>query len=577
MRAPRLLSPALALAAAALLATPRAVEGFAILMPAFSLNTDTRDVRVFNDWPTASNANQTPDPNFPNALGAPLALWKGAAEWASVLHNGGGAGDPTQGFPDGIGSGQANFDFVYLGEAPTPPPHDPTSGAPTNENDRIAHLAATALGGGVLAITINPGANGWHLEFMPDSVWFDGPGTMPAGDPRFDIQGIAVHELGHALGLAHTTVGTATMFPAAGPGPASVAFRSIELDDRQGVQFIYGVASTTKPRILGFQGIVATQQPLTILGQNFGTGTTLNEVWFRDDAADNVPRKVTGLASTLGGTQITVVPPCDVANGDVFVKKGTTGTTGNLLSNGVPVAFQSGGNGAPCLQCIATISPSPVPILAAAPPEILITAPANTPPGTPPLMTCVPTQPQCPGTAQFSTVTQVDVGPFSLGPSQFTIENDNQIRFTLPLFPSLGAFNVTLTNAGGITCPATLSVTAVTSPVLVTGPPVQTAGSTFTATLGSPLGTNHVLVFSTSNVPSALPGVVSLGIGNGFTNLSFLPTPSPNAAGVSQLQFPIPSSPGGVTVFFQMAAVNISNPFAVLPIPVSNVTSVTVL
>ncbi|MGH7150827.1 MAG: hypothetical protein ACREIU_09020, partial [Planctomycetota bacterium] len=144
-------------------------------------------------------------------------------------------------------------------------------------------------------------------------------------------------------------------------------------------------------------------------------------------------------------------------------------------------------------------------------------------------------------------------------------------------FPTLGNFSVTLTNPGGSSCPGTLTVTAVTTPVIVTGPPVQSSGSTFTATLASPLGTGHVLVFSASNLPSVLPGIVSLGLGNGFTDLSFLPTPLPNAAGVSQIQFPIPTAPGGAIVFFQMAAVNPSNPFAVLPILVSNVTSVTVL
>ncbi|HKB16577.1 MAG TPA: matrixin family metalloprotease, partial [Planctomycetota bacterium] len=429
------------------------------------------------------------------------------------------------------------------------------------------------IGAGVLAITINPETNGWHIEYMPDVLWFDGPTDMIPGDLRFDIQGIGTHELGHALGLAHTSVLAATMFPGASPGPASVTLRSLDLDDRQGIQSItaYGVATGSKPKILALQGILSAQQPMTIIGQNFGTAPNSNEVWFRDDAADNTPRKVLALNSTLGGTAISVVIPCDVVNGDVFVKVGSA-TTGNTLSNGMPLTLQTGGNGAPCLQCVGPITPSPVAILNANPTEIFVAAPAGTPP-----MTCLPTQPLCPASPQYSSVTQVNVGPFTLDPSQFIIDNDSQIRFTLPLFPSLGSFNVTLTNLGGTSCAGTLTVIAVPTPVLLTGPPVQSSGSTFTATLASPLGTNHVLVFSGSNLPSVLPGIVGLGLGNGFTDVSFLPTPVPNAAGVSQLQFPIPPTPGGATVFFQMAAVSISNPFAVLPIPVSNVTSVTVL
>ncbi len=578
MRAPRLLFPALALAAAALLAWPRTVEGFATL--GFAISTNNRDVRVFNDFPPAENLNQVPDNNFPSALGAPLAIWKGATEWASVLHNGTGGGDPTQTGLDGLGSGQANFDFVYLGETPTPPAHSP-AGAPTSENDKVAHRPpVNVIGAGVLAITINPDVNGWHIEFMPDVLWFDGPGNMPNGDPRFDIQGIATHELGHALGMAHTSVLPATMFPAANPGPASVTLRSLDVDDQQGIQSIaaYGFISSSKPRILAFQGILAAQQPLTVVGQNFGTGPNLllNEIWFRDDAGDNLPRKVTGLTSAFSGTSLTVIVPCDVVNGDVFVKVGvSTTTTGNTLSNGMPLVLQSGGNGAPCMQCVGPITPSPVPILSANPTEVFVTAPVGTP-----NMACFPVpQPQCPASAQYSSVTLVDVGPFTLDSTQFIIDNDSQIRFPLPLFPTLGNFNVTLTTAGGTSCPSPvpLTVIAVPAPVLVTGPPVQSSGSTFTATLASPLGTSQVLVFSGSNLPSVLPGIVSLGLGNGFTDVSFLPTPPPSAAGVSLLQFPIPPTPGGATVYFQMAAMSQANPFAVLPIPVSNVTSVTVL
>ncbi len=580
MRVPRLLFPALALSAAALLAWPRTVEGFAVL--GFSINTNTRDVRVFNDFPPPENLNQVPDNNFPSALGAPLAIWKGATEWASVLHNGTGAGDPTQTGLDGLGSGQANFDFLYLGEVPTAPNHNIVMGVivPANENDRIVHrISVNTIGAGVLAITFNPDQNGWHIEFMPDQLWFDGPGNMPNGDPRFDIQGIVTHELGHALGLAHTSVLPATMFAGANPGPASVELRSLHVDDQQGIQSIlpaYGSVSATKPRILAFQGILAAQQPLTVVGQNFGTGVGSNEVWFRDDAGDNQPRKVTGLSSAFSGTAITVIVPCDVVNGDVFVKKGlVTETAGQFLSNGMPLVLQSGGNGTPCMQCVGPIVPPSVPILSAVPAEIFVLAPVGAP-----TMACFPAPPPpCPASAQYSSVTLVDVGPFTLDPTQFIIDNDAQIRFPLPLFPTLGNFNVTLTTGGGTSCPSPvpLNVTAVTAPVLVTGPPVQSSGSTFTASLASPLGTSQVLVFSASNLPSVLPGIVSLGLGNGFTDVSFLPTPLPNAAGVSQLQFPIPPTPGGATVYFQMAAFGLSNPFGVLPIPVSTVTAVTVL
>ena len=61
-----------------------------------SLNLGQRDVRVFNNFtdPTANN-NTAAHVNFPGALGAPMALWKGAQEWSSEPM-GTGSGDPTQ-------------------------------------------------------------------------------------------------------------------------------------------------------------------------------------------------------------------------------------------------------------------------------------------------------------------------------------------------------------------------------------------------------------------------------------------------------------------------------------------------
>ncbi|HEY7214201.1 MAG TPA: matrixin family metalloprotease [Thermoanaerobaculia bacterium] len=54
---------------------------------------------------------------------------------------------------------------------------------------------------------------------------------------EFYIEGVMVHEVGHLLGLAHTNVSGATMFPsvsACNNGPAS-----IETDDRNGINDLY--------------------------------------------------------------------------------------------------------------------------------------------------------------------------------------------------------------------------------------------------------------------------------------------------------------------------------------------------
>ena len=101
MRRPPLAAAGLGLAVVGLALAP-ASSSFDLL--GHSLGPLVRDVRVFNDFEdVAANDNLAPDPMFPGATGAPLAIWKAAAEWGSTLH-GDGTGDPTQ--FDGLGSGE---------------------------------------------------------------------------------------------------------------------------------------------------------------------------------------------------------------------------------------------------------------------------------------------------------------------------------------------------------------------------------------------------------------------------------------------------------------------------------------
>ena len=71
-------------------------------------------------------------------------------------------------------------------------------------------------------------------------------------------------------------------------------------DDKNGVQAIYGIASTSKPRIdtytLGPAGI-------TLLGAHFDA--TDNEVWFTDASASlgGAPVRIAHLPSSMGGTR----------------------------------------------------------------------------------------------------------------------------------------------------------------------------------------------------------------------------------------------------------------------------------
>lgn len=311
----RLAAPAAALAGALYLLAPAHTRAFDVYGDVLDLTQ--RDVRFLDGFTGPwAHTNQVPDPDFPGALGAELAVRKAIAEWGSEPH-GTGRTDPTQ---ERLGSGGSNFDAFYSGASAI-------TGGP---NGNIVSVIPGA--GSTYAFTELPIGDGWRIRFYDLSAdWNDAPAPPLQGPNPLDIQGVMTHEYGHALGLDHSMVPGATMGQST--SDRGVDLRSLEDDDIAGVRFLYGARSPGKPRIERYELSGATA---TLVGTGFHP--TDNEVWLthRDptQGVDGTPVLVSGLPSSQGGTRVTFAVPLDAGPGSVALR--VPGTGPEALSNARP-------------------------------------------------------------------------------------------------------------------------------------------------------------------------------------------------------------------------------------------------
>jgi hypothetical protein len=321
---------ALVLGAVSVLSVPSTTSAYSLI--GGSLGTTQRDFRVFNNFTDASaNNNVTPHVNFPGHTGATMAIWKGHVEWGSSPWGGNGLGDGASSNPN-LGDGGANFDNKFEG----------LSAIVGTTNNNI-HSELSGSGGSTLAFTETPISDGWRIRYYSSWTWQDGPGGVGSG---VDLQGVACHEIGHSLGLGHTGTSGATMF--ASISGTGIAQRSIATDDINGVQAIYGVKSATKPTITSLGGSKQIGGVLQISGSQFST--TGNTVWFTDSAQDGTSKTVSGVASTGGGTLISVTIPSGVLDGDVAVQK--SGSGHSSLSNAFPIDIGAPSGDPPSISSI---------------------------------------------------------------------------------------------------------------------------------------------------------------------------------------------------------------------------------
>ncbi|KAL2344274.1 hypothetical protein Fmac_005559 [Flemingia macrophylla] len=103
---------------------------------------------------------------------------------------------------------------------------------------------------GTLAHAFSPTNGRFHLDAAEDWV-VSGDVTRSALDTAVDLESVAVHEIGHLLGLGHSSVEEAVMFPTISSRRKKVVLAD---DDIKGIQFLYG----SNPN---FNGSTATSAP----------------------------------------------------------------------------------------------------------------------------------------------------------------------------------------------------------------------------------------------------------------------------------------------------------------------------
>jgi len=491
--------PALGLTAVVLLLPERPSQGFSLIGGSLSLSQ--RDVRIFNNFTDAqANDNTSTNVNFPGYDGAELAIWKAVVEWGSTPH-GDGQGDPTQ--PFGLGSGGANFDVSWQGNA-----------TGVGNEDQNIHSEISGSSGGVLAFCETPISDGWRIRYYEGWTWFD---DVAAGHGGVDLQGVACHEYGHALGLGHSGAGGATMLPAiTGNGSGQ---RSIEADDRAGVQAIYGVKSASKPGVLTY---ALSGNNVTITGANFSA--TNNEVWFTKSGTggDGTPVKVTGVTSN--GSSITVAIPVGAGSGDLLVRN--NGTAHANLSNAFP--FDPLNDPPPPPQPPVINSVSPNNVQAFGPGFVVLTG------------------------TNMDDVVSVQVGSTLLSsPGGFSIVNDSTLQFAAPPPSALGPVSVVVNTAIQSSLPATLTYVE-TSPPQLTVSVFAISGQPFVWTFGA--GANDLAIVAVSPSSSTVP----------FLGFQVLASPIIVAnkllgpLGITSAQIPaVPSGLVGLTFHSQIASLHL--------------------
>jgi hypothetical protein len=270
---------------------------------------------------------------------------------------------------------------------------------------------------------------------------------------------------------------------------------------------------------------------VTLQGVNFAP--TGNEVWFTaagptSPSSDPIVR-VTGVASTGGGTSIELSVPATAGPGDVLVRLPVSGHS--ALSNAWPLdPFDPGSAFGP--PVVTSISPTLVPSVSNGLNLVDVS-----------------------GTG-FSTLKEVRLNSVLLDPSCVQVLGDDHLQIDIPLQPALGPIAIELTNGFGTSAPTVVSVTPSDPPVLTLDSVTLFSAGGVQVTVGAEPGKPYVLAGSLTFEPTVVPGVVHADIGGQFQSLIVLDCGAIDAPGWTLVSCPIAGLPFATAVYFQAAVLD---------------------